>query len=200
MKKPVIAVDIDDVIADSTDSFRREANKRFGVELTKEHYQVEGDYWGYYERVWRSHGLGNQISHDDLGDEMVKDQSHVPLLAGASIALAELSGKFDIVLITSRDPKWEAATHKWLNEHFGDLFRGIYFAEKDSNKRTKGEICVNLGAFWLIDDNPEHCQSALDKGVKSILFGQYGWHHSAPANMVRCKDWPAVLEYFDDKR
>ena len=40
---------------------------------------------------------------------------------------------------------------------------------------------------------------AVEKGVDAVLFGSYGWQHEAPEHLPRCKDWPAVLEFFDDK-
>jgi 5'(3')-deoxyribonucleotidase len=194
-----IAIDIDDVIADSTEALRQLVNERFGAELTAEHYQVPDDYWGYYERVWQTHGIADQVSLTALEDEMVIDQSRMPLLARASFAIGELSKKFHIVLITSRDPSWEPATKRWLREKFDSFAPELYFVRnhKEADSKTKGEVCKDLEVAWLIDDNVEHCKSALDQGVEAVLFGEYGWHHAAPAGLDRCKDWPAVLEYFD---
>ncbi len=198
-KKEIIAVDIDDVIADSTESLRLRVNKHLGVELTKEHYQIPGEYWGYYERVWRTHGVEERLSTIPLDEEMEQDQLHVPLLAGASFALGELSKKYDIVLITARDASWEKATKAWLEHHFGDFFVGLHFSRSKVNAEheSKGKIAKSLGASWLIDDNPDHCRSAIDNGLEAILFGNYGWHTTVPDGVVRCKDWPEVLEHFN---
>ena len=68
-----------------------------------------------------------------------------------------------------------------------------------TGKKTKGELCQELNVSWLIDDNPEHCLSAVDAGVEAILFGEYGWHHEAPMHLTRCKDWPSVVDYFNEK-
>ena len=197
MSKKIIAVDIDDVLADSTESIRQLVNDKLGVSLTKDHYKVEGEYWGYYERVWQAHGIGNQLSYDVLGEEMSLDQGHVPLLPGASFALAELSKKFKLVLLTSRDEAWKKATERWVKSHFGDLFDKVFFTEAGGVKKTKGELCDEIGAKWLIDDNVEHCKSALANNVMAVLFGNYGWHMSVPKNIVKCEDWPSVLEFFD---
>ena len=197
MAKQIIAVDIDDVLADSTESMRQLVNDRLGVELTKDHYMVEGEYWGYYERVWHTHGIGDRVSHDVLSEEMAIDQSHVPLLAGASFALTELSKSFKLALLTSRNESWKKATEEWVRSHFGDLFEKVFFTRINGIKKTKGELCTEIGAKWLIDDNVEHCQSALASNVTAILFGQYGWHTSVPSSIVKCRDWPSVLEYFD---
>lgn len=195
-----IAFDIDDVIADGTEIIRVAVNDRFGLSLTAEDYNVEGDYWGYYERVWQSHGLDLELP--EVEGDMADDQSHVPLLAGAAVALTELSRRFKIVLITSRDARWEQATKNWLKQHFADAIVEVYFAKSPrytTGTKTKGELCRDLGASWLVDDNPEHCLSAIEHGIDAVLFGNYGWHYKAPDHLVRCKDWPAVVDYFDGK-
>lgn len=198
--KQVIAVDVDDVIADTTEALRHAVNKRTGATLRFEDYKVESDYWGYYERVWQQHGL--DLTLTDMEAEMVADQGKVPLLPGAAFALGELSKKYKIVLVTSRNPSWEKATQAWLKTHFSEHTLELYFAkshETQTGEKSKGEICLEVGASWLIDDNPHHCLSALESGVKAVLFGVHGWQHDAPANLLRCKDWPAVLEYFDGR-
>lgn len=202
MKKQIIAIDVDDTIADSTDSLRLLVNSRVGINLTPDHYRVPGDMWGYYERVWASHGLLDKIDFKKYYDEMIVDQSHVPLLPGAAQALSELAKRFDLVLITARDPSWKPATVTWLKDKFGDLFSDVYFAGQDDIKdaMTKGQQAAELGAFLLIDDNPKHCLSAIEEGLEAILFNDMGWSSSAPLHLHRCKDWPAVLEYFDGIR
>jgi 5'(3')-deoxyribonucleotidase len=198
-KKPTIAVDIDDVLADSTEAYRIKVNEQSGANLRPHHYQVKGDYWGYYERIWAEHGI--VANEDELDAEMISDQTSIPLLAGAEFAIGELSKKYNIVIVTARNPLWEGATKDWLKHHFGNSTLDLYFSEahRSEGKKTKGQLCKDLGASWLIDDNIGHCSSALDEGIKAILFGEYGWHGEVPEGIVRCSDWPKVLEYFDGK-
>ena len=201
MNKRCIAIDIDDVIADSTESVRLLANKRTGSNLTKDHYRIPGEYWGYYERVWREHGLQDKVSFLNLDNDMAVDQLHVPLLAGAEFGVSVLLQKEEVILMTSRDPSWELATERWIKHHFGNKCPKIYFAKnhKYSSEKTKGELCLELGVNWLIDDNVEHCLSAVKVGVGAVLFGEYGWHQNKPNELVHCKDWPAVIEFFNGK-
>lgn len=193
-----IAIDIDDVLAENNEVMRQWANSKSGITLSSEQYAIKADYWGYYERVWAEHGVKG-LSYSDFEKEMADDQSRIPLLPGASFAITELQRRYKIILITSRALVLEAATRRWLQQHFGDSTIRIYFAKSntDNSRLSKGELCRQLGASLLIDDNIEHCQSALDNNVESILFGDYGWQHTVPAAVVRCKDWPAVLEYLD---
>ncbi len=198
----VIAIDLDDVIADSIEALRVVVNKRIDAQLTAEDYKAEGgDYRGYYDRVWMRHGVADKVKYADLLEEMEGDQSHVPVLPGAAFALGELSKRFKLVIIMARNQDWEKATKVWLSQQFGHTFDAIYFAhgKEPADSKTKGQLCQELGVSWLIDDNPVHCISAQEVGVIPILFGQYGWHQTVPDGVVSCKDWPAVLEYFDGR-
>lgn len=198
--KKTIAIDINDVIADTNEAMRLWGNRTSGVELTPEQYMVPGnDYWGYYERIWADHDVKG-LDFDVFEAELIQDQAQVPLIASASLVIEELQKKFHIILLTSRNPALEAGTRVWLKEHLpGDI--DLYFAKNGRLNigRSKGEMCKELGAFMLIDDNIEHCQSAIDNGVEAIVFGEYGWQNSVVEGAVKCRDWPAVLEYFDGR-
>lgn len=201
MSKPIIAIDIDDVLADSTEALRLVVNKRLGVNLSKEDYQTPGDYWNHYNDVWKRHGLEGRISLDDIEPMMVVNQAHVSPHDGALQALIKLSTRHTLIIVTSRPPSWRAATERWLDEHFPDIFEKVLFTResKDSEHVSKGQICAENNVSWLIDDNVDHAQSAADEEVGVILFGDYGWHHKVPPHFHRCKDWKQVLEYFDAK-
>lgn len=197
MSGSVIAIDIDDTIAASTESLRLLANKHANVDLPEEAYLVQGEYWGYYERVWEEHGISGSVTFEDYADEMIADQSNVPLLPSALYAIKQLAKTNRVILLTARDRSWEHATRKWIDLHFPNIDIQLYFsnAHSDASGKTKGELCKELGVATLVDDNVEHCASAEEWGIKAILFGEYGWQHHAPDEMVRCRDWSAVLEY-----
>jgi 5'(3')-deoxyribonucleotidase len=197
--KKIIALDIDDVLADTTDLIRVIVNKRHALELEREHYAVAGEYWGYYEQVWRQHGLHEQLTLEDLHDELIASELSLPIVAGAQYAINELLNRYDVVFITSRDAVWMEPTKRWLRHHFQLHTPSIHFARNrwTHHHKSKGELCEELGAGYLIDDSPENCLSAQAHGVDAILFGEYGWHHQAPDHLIRCKDWPAVMEFFD---
>ena len=190
MAKKIIAIDIDDVLADSTDALRRVVNKRLDVNLSPEDYYLEGDYWDQYSKIWKRHGLEGRISLSDIEPMMVVSQSHVLPHEGALKTLKALKKNYELVIVTSRWPSWRRASEDWLDEHFPGIFERILFTRevKDSVHTGKGEICAENGVSWLIDDNVYHAQSAVDNGIEVILFGDYGWHHKVPPHFVRCKN------------
>lgn len=198
MNKLTIAVDIDDVLARGTESLRLEVNKRLGVNLLPEHYAVPGEYWGYYEQVWRENGLEGRVSLDTFDSQMAADQSHVPPFEQAKDVISELQKKYRLLVVTARNVDAESATNRWLNAHFPNVFDGVHFAGREP-RQTKGELCHALGVDWLIDDNVGHADSARAYGIRVLLFGDYGWHKKAEIHddIIRCQDWRAVKEYFD---
>jgi uncharacterized HAD superfamily protein len=197
MPKPVIAMDIDDVLAGTTDVIRQFVNNQTGSQLTPEDYLVPGNYHQYYESVWETHHIANKVKYEDFAQEMIRDQSQIPLLPGAQAAIHRLSDKFHIVFITYRKSTWEKATRKWFKDYFLHDDIELYFTGQrdDKDYKTKGQLCKALGAELLIDDNYDHCISAVHEGIKTVLFGEYGWSVNAPKELVRCKDWQAVVEY-----
>lgn len=201
MSKPIIAFDLDDVLADSTEFWRTEVNKRTGAKLSKQHYKIKGSYSSYYEEVWQIHGIDHLIKTDDLDDQMIRDQSEVFVSTEAIEVLGELAKDYDLAIVSARTAQQSAETMKWLAANYGDIFSHVRLADGPIgiNKKNKGEICKEIGASWLVDDHVDHCIAAQNNGLTGILFGEYGWQHTAPKELTRCKNWATVLEYFDGK-
>lgn len=199
--KPIIAVDVDDVLAHSVEAFRLDVNQKTGAKLNPGHFQVAGEYHRYLDRVLGSNGIDYDAIKDELFQRMIKDQSHVPAQPGAMTALQTLSNHYDMVVITARAPEWEPQTRIWLQKHYPGMFKNVHFAgnRRDASKKTKGDMCLEVGASYLIDDNPEHALDAVEKGITAILFGEYGWHVNITDDMVRCKTWKDVQKYFDEQ-
>lgn len=191
-----IALDIDDTIADSTEALRRVVNSQLGVNLTREDYKIPGEYWGYYERIWRHHGIADQLSFKQLNLQMAIDQSHVPLIEGVQAAVHRLAKDVEVVLVTSREASWENATKEWFTRHFDREDIKLYFCEShvDEKAKTKGQLCKELGVQLLVDDNVSHCKTALDEGIDAILFGEYGWHYGSDIPSPRYKSWDVLME------
>lgn len=199
MPKKIIAIDIDDVVAHTGEAIRVWVNNQTGKNLTLDDYYIETntDYWHYYTAVWEKHGI--KLDLDKYLTAFSDTQADVGMVPGAKEALRKLSEDFKIVFVTSRDPATNDATQEWFLEHLGYEMT-IHFASAGHyaygmNAPSKGEIVKKLGASVLIDDNPEHVQSALDHGVEGILFGKYGWQINAPEHMKHMESWAEVVEY-----
>lgn len=201
MSKPIIAFDLDDVLVDSTEFWRVEVNKRTGANILPEHFMVPGEYSSYYERLWQEHKIDHLFSIDELDNQMIIDQSGIQPFKGAHSVLVRLSENYTLIAVTARNADQQPETLRWLERAYPAMFSDVAFGNGSVGlkKKNKGEICVELGASWLIDDNAGHCNDALNRGVRSLLFGDYGWNQPelVGSEILRVKDWAAVLEYFD---
>lgn len=196
MTKQTIAIDVDDVTANTMDSVRLWANEVTGASLVHSHYHTQDDYWDYYNSIWRRHGLADQLDFSIFLKKMETDQSNVLVAEGAKDAIQALKAKFNVIFITSRPLAQKDETRKWLDEHV-DKDSPLYIASNPAagqNLQSKGELCLELGASLLIDDNISNCQSALEYGADAILFGLYGWNENAPAGLKRCLTWPEIQD------
>jgi 5'(3')-deoxyribonucleotidase len=199
--KRVIAVDVDDVLAAEAEFIIAYGNKHWGHTLTVDEYQEN------WAAMWG-------VDIDEL--ERRAAELHRPglltsyrLIDGAKEALQTLKKRYDLVILTSRRQVVKEETMAWLNDVFGGVFREVHFTgfwdtiSAESHLLTKGELAKQIGAEYLIDDQPKHCVAAAEAGVQSLLFGDYYAevrNITLPPKVTRCKDWSEVLEFFDGQR
>jgi 5'(3')-deoxyribonucleotidase len=195
MGRESIAIDLDDVLAAHAESFIDFSNKQYGTNLTAEDYS---DHW---VDIWH-------VDHEEI--ERRATEFHIPetiaALAAkkeAKEALKKLGTSYNLYIVTARRQNLIDTTKVWLEQHFPSLFKDVHFVPiwEPDNKITKADICKEIGASYLIDDLPRHCNVAAEGGLKAILFGDYGWNRNEKIakGVIRCKDWSAVLEYFDGR-
>lgn len=201
MGKPIIAIDIDDVLAANAEGFVAFSNERWGTHLTPNNYS---EHWA---DLWR-------VDHEETERRAIEFHSSGAMgryrhFGDAISVLTVLRQRYSLVLVTSRRLSVERETRAWVDTYFVDMFDDIYFAGIFDKKlhagswtQTKRDIFKRIRAVYAIDDQLKHCIGAIEVGCEAVLFGDYPWNQSEklPEGMTRCKDWPAVLEYFDGQR
>lgn len=200
MERQRIAVDCDDVIANINDNMRQFINDTFDFQHTAEDYRVDGEYHRYWERIW---GIPEGESVDWFAQYVASGRmAELTPVEGALPALRALKDQYSLVMVTARSTLEVDYTVQWLERHAPELFDEVTFMHRwqrtPDHKVTKGEICHELKADYLIDDNYDHCRGAVAMGKQAILFGDYGWNrnYELQPNMIRAGDWQAVQEYF----
>lgn len=200
MKKPVIAIDVDDVLAASAESWVGFSNEKWGTHLTVDDYDEDwAKMWGvdHEEQIKRA-----QTVYDSL---IVSDFRRYD---AALPVLKELTKKYELVIATSRIQAMHAETREWLDKHYAGIFSDFHGSglfdvlTPDSPKGTKADLIKRIGADYLIDDQPKHCLAVADLGIETILFGDYSWNRDIgeiPPRVTRCVDWAAVGKYFDGR-
>lgn len=199
--KPIIAIDVDDVLADNAAGFVAFSNERWGTNLRPEDYDEDWmSMWGINleEAVKRRDELfasGTQRKYDHNNDAL-----HV---------LGRLAERYDLCIVTSRHATTKDDTRAWIHERYLGVFTDetIHFAglwddpDHTSVHKTKADIIVSLGADYIIDDQLKHCTAVASRGRKAVLFGNYTWNQATelPDNVTRAKDWVAVERYFNER-
>jgi len=204
MSKQTIAVDVDDVLSASVPGFTAYSNKRWNMDLTVDQYDEDwAKFWGipYEEALVRA----AELHESDMFGMFEHFKEAIPVLQ-------KLKEQYDLIVLTSRRLSIKPLTTEWLDRHFPDIFSAVHFAGfyddtknlRESLKKSKGDLCQQLGADYLIDDQLKHCIAAADCGVQSLLFGNYGWN-KLPAKEAKAKNitvvhtWDDVARYFDAK-
>lgn len=201
MSKPIIAVDIDDVLTASNEGVRLYVNRTFGTAHTEDDYLVASPYKGYWDRVW------------NLGEKKNKERYHKYLVSGETARLLpiknairsikKLQERYGLVIVTARNIEQIEHTEKWLQKHAPGVFKKVDFLALHPKGReaTKAMILQEMGAKYLIDDSVEHCHAAAEAGIQALLFGEYGWNRDVaiPGDIIRVKDWAEVLRYFNEE-
>jgi len=200
--RKTIAIDIDDVVAMTTEAVRVWANEKSGANLqTEDYFLTEADYWNYYEAVWEHHGIVGFKLVEFL-EGMEYSQAHIAVAKDAKRVIERLKKDYTVVFITARRPAGKDSTRQWLDEHI-DSTVPLYLSLNpvaNSAAQSKGEICAELGVDLLIDDNVDNCHSAMQHGVEAILFGTYGWSVDAPSDVTRCNTWNDIEDYLDGRK
>lgn len=191
IKNRTIAVDIDDVIAAQIPNFIRWSNGKYGTNINNESYTADWpSLWGIplEEAVARA-----QKFHNDEVSNFEKVEEAEPVLR-------RLAEKYRLVIVTARASYNIEATHEWINEHFHGVFDETHFVPiwEPNNTITKADICKQIGADYLIDDQPKHCNIAAEVGIKSLLFGGYEWakQYQLHDSVEVVNDWQKVAAYF----
>ena len=194
--KPVIAVDIDDVLAEHIEAFLEFTNKNYDTNFIAE------DYLEQWSVLWG-------ISHDEVVERAIR--FHIPETIGgfaviedAQYALNKLKVTHDLVVVTARPQSTIDSTLKWVELNFPNIFSDIHFVPiwDPGPKATKAEICQRIGADYLIDDLVRHCNLAAETGIKAVLFNRINWKQPEKIHpdVIVVKNWQEVLEYFDGSR
>ena len=204
MTKRIIAVDIDDVLSGSAAGLAKYSNERWNADVAAEDYDED---WAKFWRVSPEEAIRRA---DELHEAGVFGR-HDPI-AEALPAVIELKKHYKLIVVTSRRRRLQAETEAWLDRNFPGVFSEVHYAgffDNDASAHDvkkalvqhKADLCRELGANYLIDDQLKHCIAAADCGVQALLFGNYRWNRmdKLPKGITEVHGWEDVRRYFNAK-
>jgi 5'(3')-deoxyribonucleotidase len=170
-----IAVDMDEVMADTMSHYLERYNAEFGQTLTAKDF----------------HGRGAldviDVAHRDRAREYFHQEeffANIPVMPGSQEVIRELARRYDVFITTAAMdvPCSFSAKFFWLQEHFPFILtRNIVFC---------GDKSI-IAAEYMIDDNVRHLRSFRGEGIL----------YTAPHNVYerafrRVDNWEDVRRMF----
>ena len=192
MQRATIAIDCDDVLADHAEDVVAWTNQRFGTNLTI------SDYTDHWSKLWQV----DQTKTEELAKEYHAEGRHGVFThkPDSLEILRELKKEYNLVIVTARRKEIVKTSLEWIEEKYPGIFNDVRFVPiwEPNNLVTKADICREIGATFLIDDLPRHCNIAAESGITSLVFGDYTWNRNETIvqGVHRVKDWQAVKDFF----
>lgn len=189
MKRLVIAIDCDDVLVSGTTHVIESYNKTYGTQVRIEHaHQSDNPEW--------------EADRDEVFRRIhsIQQTDEYALIAPDKEAIAvvkKLARQHELYVVSARHREVLGVTQAMLATYFPDCFKGVEHVGSD---RSKGEVCEEIGADVMIDDNVKHLLSAQEVGVKKLLwFGSYPWQNYEEwvEGVDRCLSWGDIKREID---
>eukprot|EP00744_Colponema_vietnamica_P017938 GILI01025271.1.p1 GENE.GILI01025271.1~~GILI01025271.1.p1 ORF type:complete len:220 (+),score=75.12 GILI01025271.1:62-721(+) len=197
MARPVLAVDLDEVLGQFVPALVEYHNLKYGSTLQL------ADFHSYsFHEVWG--GTAEESTAKMLEFFASEQFKNLKLLPGAFEGLSTLNQYFDIYLVTSRQHFLEDITREWIGANFPGLFKGLLFGNHwgtTGAKRLKSEMCTDISAVAIIDDSFKYALDCAPHLKKVVLFdweNQYMWSKQEPdsllpSNVSRVHHWSDVV-------
>ncbi len=189
MKKPIIAIDVDDTLAQHLDL------RKLGLNT---------DAADVYKMDW-SKMLADPAQISQLLTKATEVFRDLSPMEGASEVLQELHSEYDFIVMTARPERLRDVTENWIDANFPNIFAKKFFSDsskwsggnemKTGLARVKAEICQREGAAYLIDDQLVNCEAVAKVGVRPVLFG--GFVSEIPDGLLHVRSWAGVAEILE---
>jgi uncharacterized HAD superfamily protein len=176
--KPILGVDIDNVLAQSDACLREAIRRHFLIGLEEEDI-TQYDYSAYGVTQAQLREVFELFNAD-----LCRTLKVIP---GAKAALRLLATRFEIALVTSRNPASKAGTEYWLRR------KGLPYDQLHFNDE-KHALGIPYQAF--VEDRHEHAHRIAATGAQVFLMTR-PWN-SQPlthSNVVRVQTWKEIVAH-----
>ena len=192
MEKEIIAIDIDDTVAETVQVFIEWFNKKNNTNFSYNEMN-KGNYNLSYLKIKEEN-----LEQTFEAFHKSKEYESIKPIKGAVKSLSKLKEKYELIAITARPENWAEKTEKFINLHFPSLFSKIYYTTIMERKVRikKSDICKKIGAKIIIEDSYNNGIECALEGIKSILIDM-PWNRKedySHDNIEYTKNWEEIEE------
>jgi uncharacterized HAD superfamily protein len=186
----VIGFDLDDVLLNFNEALAIYHNRNYGT-----NYERKDVSSFFLEKTW---GCTREEAVNRIMDfyESPEHWGAKPVV-GAVEAVRQLAQDHKLYIITSKPETLRERTLEWINTHFPGVFEDIHFTNHfngDGIRRTKGEVCLELGVEVFVDDAPHYLESIVSHGVPALLFDTPWNQEYMDPKVTRVYSWEEIVE------
>eukprot|EP00761_Pharyngomonas_kirbyi_P001564 gb/GECH01001568.1/.p1 GENE.gb/GECH01001568.1/~~gb/GECH01001568.1/.p1 ORF type:complete len:205 (+),score=54.90 gb/GECH01001568.1/:1-615(+) len=191
----VIACDLDEVLGTFVEQLAQFHNRVYNTNLSLSDFDSY-QFWN----VWGGNAKEAATKINEFFESPEFDS--LKPIPGAHEALKELKEKgYTLVLVTSRQTFLKEKTMKFLDKNYPGIFDQVRLGNHygEGKKKSKPEMCRELGASILIDDSLKYCTECAHDDIKAVLFdlnGEYPWNNTDEplhSNITRVSNWKEAL-------
>lgn len=189
--RPVLALDLDDVIKDTVPALCRWHNHRHGTAHTPDDMTEF-----YLDALW-------QCSREEAGDrlwEFFHSEHHhaTAFVDGAAEGLRILATRYELHVVTARPSNVRRQTIAWIDQNCPDLFAAVHLTGSPHKaagaERQKSAVCREIGACAFIDDAIHNVEDVHAAGIRTLLFHSPANRLATPpTGVLRVHSWADVV-------
>ena len=193
MRRLTIAIDCDDVLLPTAQYIVDDYANLYGFRVELQNfYSGRPEHWGVVDNKIAENRVNSYLESDRFGK--------VEPFLEAVEAVNRLAEKHELFMVTARTNRLASITHDMITRYFPGCFAGVELTNHfggQENRRSKGDICQQIGADIIIDDNIHHIIDSTSKSKTfGLLFGSYEWNQieefAVTEMMIRCRNWAEV--------
>ena len=189
-------------------------NKKIGVDIDEVLASLIHELTNFYNSIYKTNFSFEDYHTYDLEDTWggTKERSvkivdnfysslffrNIKPIDGSQKSIKVLSGKHDLIAITSRPNFMQRETESWIEKYFPRQIKkiictGQYFLKQ--NKISKSDVCLEENAHIIIEDNYQTAFDCSKNGLVSFLLNKPWNKNSLSGNgVVRVNSWKEILE------
>ena len=190
-KMTIIAIDCDEVLIDTTNHLSLYVKEKFWYD------------WFYHDYKYYMLHENDHIDMDfDTSQTLVNDYYNSPEakdalpIEGAQEAVQKLLEVWHKLYVVTARHEWQKALTYWqIDNFFPDIFTDIHFAHHHTEKRMpKSQLCNEVWATILIEDNIDYALEASEKGIQTFLLERprNHWRQETHPLMTKVKHWSEI--------
>lgn len=192
MEKPVLAIDIDDVLAhfihDAMEKYNSISGKNIPSKVIPTYNLSE---------LW---GCSIEEVQEFLRAYIPQTKRLNPV-EGSREAIETLRDSYKLVAVTMRPYSLQNVSVEWLDKNYPESFNRVISVGSDFYAepiKSKAEVCLEIGARALVDDGLDNCIECVERGIPAYLFvqqwNQRGFNHKL-LKQIPVPHWKNILEH-----